>query len=119
MSPLSCRLLGVLSFVPTAGVLGIAIVATVLTQGRPDQVVDIGPIAQPVPGFTVDEAIALGIATVVLAFVQMGVAIPLIFHARANPQLREPQKILWTVLVVFLGSICAPMYWVSHVRRSS
>lgn len=116
MSPARRFLLGVLSCLPAIGVLTLAIGSTVLTHGRPDQLVELGPIALPLPGLTLEEAIPLGIATVVVAFVQIGVAIPLILHAQSNDRLVGGQRIAWTLLVLFVGSICAPLYWNTHVR---
>jgi hypothetical protein len=116
VSPARRALLGVLSFVPTLGVVGLSVFATVHTVDEPDQLVDLRFAQLWIPGVTLAEAIALGIAIVALALVQIGVAIPLMLHARSSEHLTEGQKTLWSMLVLFVGSICAPLYWHRYIR---
>jgi hypothetical protein len=116
VSPALRAVLGLLSCLPGIGVLALAIAASVFTHDRPDQLVELGGVLVWLPGMTLQEAIPLGIATVVVAFVQIGVAIPLIMHAQKNERLTQGWRTLWTMLVLFVGSICAPLYWSTHVR---
>lgn len=116
MSSLRRALLGVLAFLPAAGVLGLAITTVLLTHGRPEHVIARGPLELRLPALTLDEAIPVGIAVLVVAFVQIGVAIPLILHAQKNARLAPGLRLVWVLFVLFVGSIGAPVYWGKHVR---
>ena len=109
-------LYAVLAFLPTVGVLGVAIWTTALTHGRMPRELALGPVSIELPGLTADEAIPIAIAVVVTALVQIGTAIAFILHAQRNATLTSGMRVAWMMLVLFVGSIAQPVYWGLHVR---
>jgi hypothetical protein len=107
--------LGVLGVLPLAAIVAIAIHLALLTQGRPDRLVPIGPIVVPVPDLTLEELVPIAIAVVVTAFAQILIAIAFILHANKNPRLSANARLAWMLLFVFVGSIADPIYWVTQV----
>ena len=108
-------LYGVLAFLPMLGVIVAAIWTTALTFGRPDRELALGPVDVVVPGLTLDEAIPVAIAIGVTALVQIATAIVFILHAQRHPALTEGKRVLWMMLVLFVGSIAQPAYWGLYV----
>jgi len=107
--------LGVLGLVPMVAIVTIAIHLVVLTDGRPELVLHLGPLDLLVPDLTLDELVPIAIAVGATALVQMLIAILFILHAQKNQRLSANGRMLWILLVLFVGSIADPIYWALHV----
>jgi hypothetical protein len=107
--------LGVLGLVPIAAIFAIAIHLVVLTHGRPELLVHVGPLDLPVPDLTIDELVPIAIAVAATALAQMLIAIAFIVHAQKNERLTTNARLVWMLLVVFVGSIADPIYWATQV----
>lgn len=99
-------LLGILAFIPFAG-----IVANVILF--PDRsIVHMGA------GGAIEPNWPTLIGLVVIAFVQMAIAIPFIVHIFKNERLSQGKRIAWAMGVVFVGSFADPCYWGLHVMSA-
>jgi hypothetical protein len=107
--------LGLIAFMPIAAIFAIAIHLAMVTHGRTELAISLGPLELMVPRLSMDELIPMAIAIGVTALVQMAIAIPFILHVHANPRLAPTPRIVWTLAVLFVGSIADPIYWATQV----
>jgi len=109
--------MGLAAGLPVVGLLGVS--AFVAAGMRNMRRTDFGllPLQVRAPGLDDNEWLGVGIAIVMIALLQMAVAVLFFLHVLGETRLATTTKVLWGLGLLFLGELLLPVYWILYVYR--
>jgi hypothetical protein len=107
-------LMGLAGMLPMVGVLAVSLylVFAPLVRGRRTRSVLDAALAM-----NTRELWVLGGAVLLIALVQMAVALAYILHAARDPRIGSGARMAWCLLMLFVGELAMPVYWLLYVYR--
>jgi hypothetical protein len=106
--------MGLAGMLPMVGVLAVSlylVIAPMLRGRRARTALDAAM------GMTSRELWVLGAAVLLIALVQMVVALLYILHATKEPRIGSGSRVVWALVLLFVGELAMPVYWLLYIYR--
>jgi uncharacterized protein with PQ loop repeat len=105
--------LGILSFLPLAA--GIGFVIYMFTGFVPNMIRMEQQGTDEMPLAVLSQVTPFIITAVIVGLLSLVLLIYFIIHAMNNPQVKDDERVIWVLVLIFLGSLAFPVYWAMRI----